>query len=247
MILDDSTQPTQSDGSQGTKTQQHNGSHYEKVVFQVEETLFRLPKDPFLVPGIRFPARIPYREDTGPGTTDADPIHLTDVTEKQFRGFLLIVQPKSDPSMKYEQLMDALHLATLWRFKDVREKAISRLSRIIRARGSIETILLAKEYRIQEWLREGYIKLAQKEYLIIEDLRGGQHRLDWETVSRIFALHSILMRRAATWRKYSRVMSPQDIEKVTDSIFREEFSQMDQAQAEWEKCKCGVCRRASSC
>jgi len=26
----------------------------------------------------------------------------------------------------------------------------------------------------------------------------------------------------------------QDVERFTDSIFREEFSQMDQAQAEWE-------------
>jgi len=131
----------------------------------------------------------------------------------------------------------------LTQLNQVREKAISRLSMVIRDRDTIETILLAKAYRIECWLREGYMKIAQKVDLTIEDLRG-PHKLDWETISRIFALHSILTRRAGE-RKNSRVMA-QDVERFTDSIFREEFSQMDQAQAEWEKCKCGVCRRASS-
>ena len=118
---------------------------------------------------------------------------------------------------------------------------------VIRDRDTIETILLAKTYRIAWWLREGYMKIAQKVDLTIEDLRG-PHKLDWETISRIFALHSILTKRAGerkNSRSSSRVMA-QDVEKFTDSIFREEFSQMDQAQAEWEKCKCGVCRRGSS-
>ena len=42
----------------------------------------------------------------------------------------------------------------LTQLNQVREKAISRLSMVIRDRDTIETILLAKAYRIKCWLRE---------------------------------------------------------------------------------------------
>ena len=65
------------------------------IAIKVGDTLFRLPKDLFLVPGTLFPAQIPNQDqNTGPGITDAEPIRLLDVTEEQFHAFLLIVHPK---------------------------------------------------------------------------------------------------------------------------------------------------------
>ena len=93
--------------------------------------------------------------------------------------------------------------------------------------------MLAKADRIEYWLREGYIKIAQKVDLTIEDLHGS-HKLDWETTPRVFAPRSILTRQAGEQKnlRSNSCMMAQDVKRFTDSNFREEFSQIGQAQGE---------------
>jgi hypothetical protein len=53
------------------------------------------------------------------------------------------------------------------------QKAIFRRSMVIRDRDPIETILLAKTYRIEYWFREGHMKSAQK--VDLTSSTGKQH------------------------------------------------------------------------
>jgi len=108
---------------------------------------------------------------------------------------------------------------------------------IIRKRDGIEIILLAKAYQIEWWLREGYMNIAQQVDLTVEDLCG-PHKPDWETISRIFALHSILTRRARE-RKNSRVMA-QDLPILLSG---KNFHKWIRPKLNG---KYAVCRRASS-
>ncbi|KAF8959923.1 hypothetical protein BDZ97DRAFT_1364998 [Flammula alnicola] len=185
----------------------HTIYYDDTVVFKVESTLFRVPKKGFSVPGNSLPVTIPQdNESMIPGLTDSDPLELAEVSEISFEGFLSVMYPVDGVVARYDNLVGALDLATLWRFKEIREKAISQLSRILEGRNVIEKIMLAKKYRVKRWLRDGYIKLAKQDDLTIEGLRCPGLELDWETISRIFALQqkerSILLfkQNSKQWR-----------------------------------------------
>jgi len=65
------------------------------------------------------------------------------------------------------------------------------LSALNTQRDIIEIILLAKKYRIKTWLRESYLAIVQRKELKIDDMLSPR-TLDWETISRIFAIQSLI-------------------------------------------------------
>ena len=68
---------------------------------------------------------------------------------------------------------------------------MAHLSALNTQRDIIEIILLAKKYRIKEWLRESYMTLVQRRELTIDNMLSPR-TLDWETISRIFAVQSLV-------------------------------------------------------
>ena len=67
----------------------------------------------------------------------------------------------------------------------VRERAIAALGLYVSNQTPKNTVLLAKKYRVVDWLRTAYQQLVKQPSLGIPDLRGPEP-LDWETIARIF-------------------------------------------------------------
>jgi len=116
--------------------------------------------------------------------------------------------------VEFDEWIGVLNLATKWRkahrcFLEIRNRAITELSDLIKQKTVMERIALAREYRVAEWLRDAYLELIQKTPLDLEGLRPAgppSNRLkrnweadaknweaisrDWETLARIFCLQT---------------------------------------------------------
>jgi hypothetical protein len=55
----------------------------------------------------------------------------------------------------------------MWRFIEIRKLAIDRLTAIIM--DPIDTVVLAKEYKVPQWLQTGYKELAVRETMMTDD------------------------------------------------------------------------------
>ncbi|KAF8959945.1 hypothetical protein BDZ97DRAFT_1366163 [Flammula alnicola] len=143
--------------------------YFESVVFQVGNCTFKVPKNGFQIPGTIFEAMFSLpgeqTESNIEGTSDENPIFLSGVDENNFRAFLSVLYPFNGSAYtqdEYSRLVGALDLATMWEFKTTRQDMITSLSPIIERMNVVEVILLAKKYRVPEWLRSSYSKLAQQ-------------------------------------------------------------------------------------
>lgn len=63
-----------------------------------------------------------------------------------------------------EEWLAVLSLSTMWDFFDVRKVAIEELSQV--GMNSVTKVLLAREYKIQDWLLAGYQELAKRDETI---------------------------------------------------------------------------------
>lgn len=88
----------------------------------------------------------------------------------------------------------------------------------MKSRHAVENILLAKEYRVKRWLRDGYLKLVNTDNLSIQDLRR-PFQLDWETIAGIFATQSYA-------RKPTYLGETILVGKYLDTVFENEFKEM---------------------
>jgi hypothetical protein len=84
--------------------------------------------------------------------------------------------------MVKEDWISVLKLSTLWYFLDARDLAIQQLNDRADI-GSVERILLARQYDVATWLRMGYTDLARREEGIsLEDAK----KIGWETTVRLY-------------------------------------------------------------
>ncbi|KAH9485733.1 hypothetical protein JR316_0002648 [Psilocybe cubensis] len=163
--------------------------NFQIVVFQVENTLFQVLKNGFMVPGTPFEAMFalptPSDDDEQPfaeGDSLTNPIFLPGVVASEFRAFLKILYPFMGPSVvtSYEDWVGILNLATMWEFTHVRA-SLNQLDKPIP-----ERIILGRTYRVVDWLKDEYITLAQNPNLDIKNLRDPSGiQLDWETIAKI--------------------------------------------------------------
>ena len=79
------------------------------------------------------------------------------------------------PVVEFDEWVGVLNLATMWLFQEVRslllqkisvsdsnlESAIIKLSDLIKQKTVTERIVLAREFRVVEWLRDAYLELTQ--------------------------------------------------------------------------------------
>jgi len=135
--------------------------------FQVENTLFRVLKKYFVVPGTAFETMfsLPSGNTNRPreGERLGNPIHSQGVKEADFRTFLRVIHPLTNlPAVsEYGDWIGVLRLANMWEFKEVREKAIDALSVEVNRKKALEKLSLGHEYRVAQWVREGYRELLQ--------------------------------------------------------------------------------------
>ncbi|KAJ3500253.1 hypothetical protein NLJ89_g9880 [Agrocybe chaxingu] len=170
--------------------------YFTNVTFRVGNTIFRVPRHGFEVPGTVFETMFslpPSADDAGvaEGSNDEHPIVLDGVEESLFTGFLGALYP-CVKSMDYDDWVGALYLSTMWEFNEVRERAIDAISPMLAEKNTVEVVLLAKQYRILNWLRDGCIRLVDQPSLSIDELRTPL-MLDWETTTRVFYVRSLPM------------------------------------------------------
>ncbi|GLB42213.1 hypothetical protein LshimejAT787_1102280 [Lyophyllum shimeji] len=169
------------------------------ITIQVEDTLFKVPRVGFIQnsPVFRDMFSIPQPTEgstsTAEGLSDTNPVKLP-VNKGDFRRLLEVIYPLNippDPSMPKEGWIAVLRLAKMWEMSKIRALAIARLSAI--GMGSVEKIVLAKEFHVPQWLRSGYQELVdQTEMLSLEDC----DKIDYPSAIRIFRMRECKLRDA---------------------------------------------------
>ncbi|KAF9523874.1 hypothetical protein CPB83DRAFT_910379 [Crepidotus variabilis] len=183
--------PSPNDGA--SIRERHPSYYFEMAVFEVDGTLFRVPKDGFIALDPGFFDRFKGLGNDQPG--EETPFEIKDTTAEAFHGLLLVLYPFRRTAETYGEWLGALDLATKWSLNDIRTKAIATLTTLheTSATSQIEIALLAKRYRVKQWLRNAYAKLVQQEELSIESLHHGEDNiLDWETIARLFSVRTKL-------------------------------------------------------
>ena len=75
----------------------------------------------------------------------------------------------------------------------MRKESIEALSALNPQRELTEKISLAAQYKIVDWLRDGYTEMIQRPTLKIEDLRESPFPLNWETTAKLFCARESLI------------------------------------------------------
>ncbi|TFL05240.1 hypothetical protein BDV98DRAFT_500720, partial [Pterulicium gracile] len=102
------------------------------------------------------------QSDGADGESDDKPILLDGVEAVDFERFLNVLYPLYVTLAQSETLFDEwisiLHLATMWRFADIRQLAIQNLTNYVSALPSLRKISLGSQYSVQSWFLEGCIE-----------------------------------------------------------------------------------------
>lgn len=89
----------------------------------------------------------------------------------------------SSRTLTQPQWVSVLRLSTMWFFKDLRERSITELSKLVS--GPTARIVLARKYNIPGWTEPALCALAQQEQpLSAQDLEA----LGWETAAKLFQI-----------------------------------------------------------
>jgi hypothetical protein len=202
--------------------------YFDNIVFQVENTLFRVPKNGFQVAGSFFETIFSLPQPEGEmveGSDDICPLPLLGINKAHFRSFLRVLYPFDGTAKTSEEWVGALDLATMWDFRKIRKASVRALSNIIVSRDVVvlrdivELILLAKKYRVKQWLQDGYFKLIQQPGpLKIDELLS--LNLDLVTIARIYSIREAF----PNWR-WGITVDLVDAE--VNRIFSDEIKEME--------------------
>ncbi|KAK7024962.1 hypothetical protein R3P38DRAFT_2951960 [Favolaschia claudopus] len=173
--------------------------YFHTIIFKVEDRIFNVPRYHFERTSevFRDMFALPAGDDPNiEGQCDERPIILEGITSCEFEQLLKVLYPLDLPGvmsaglgnwMSKEEWIAVLKLSTLWRFLDARKLAIHQLD--TRADlGSVERIMLARQYDVASWLRKGYIALAQRSQMIS---REEATEIGWETAFSLCQLREI--------------------------------------------------------
>ncbi|KIM36760.1 hypothetical protein M413DRAFT_448894 [Hebeloma cylindrosporum] len=170
--------------------------YFDTLVFQVEMTLFRVPRHGFEVEGSLFqtlfslPSPMEYGEQVE-GRDDKCPIVLGEITKEYFRGFLRAMYPFDGITLTYDDWLGALDLATMWDFAKIRERSIKAISCLLHQITATEKVILGKKYH---------------DLLDLNQLSASS--IDWPTISKLFSIREkILKSRMETMKESSHPCS----------------------------------------
>ncbi|KAJ3503638.1 hypothetical protein NMY22_g18181 [Coprinellus aureogranulatus] len=161
--------------------------YYDTAVFEVEGTLYRVAKYPFVKWSRSvFPDMFSLPQGSGDnreGETDENPIRLPGCTKLEFENLLDVLHPVDHlgiPTLSKEEWINILKLARLWDMPKIATVSIEQLSALDLT--PVEKVYLGKAHGVPQWLRDGYMALM----LDISQLRLDDMKvLGWETTCRI--------------------------------------------------------------
>jgi hypothetical protein len=182
--------------------------YLDTVVFEVENTLFKVLQDRFKSESKTFCTtyRLPDKgaESDVEGTSDAKPIILKEVkTAAVFHNFLAVLHsPDKSPLVNSaDEWIEIFRLATVWLFFRIRDRAIKELQPHVDALSPIDRIYFAKEGRfgVSAWFIDGLNELVQRSSPLT---REECERLGLHWVREIF------MERERCWSLHHRKPAP---------------------------------------
>ncbi|KAH9941622.1 uncharacterized protein BXZ73DRAFT_41783 [Epithele typhae] len=151
----------------------------DHVVFQVENTLFKMPRSRFQHESVYFRERFVRNSGNAnepiEGSSDEHPLVLNDVTAKEFRSllevmFALCVHIDYLPPLNSEDdwtrsNRSLLKLSTRWEMAAFRKHAIGALSEAVCPEDpsdGVRWLVFAREYVVHEWLLRSLVTLATR-------------------------------------------------------------------------------------
>ncbi|KAF5341244.1 hypothetical protein D9611_006149 [Ephemerocybe angulata] len=156
--------------------------YWDTVVFKVENSLFKVPRDQFIAQsevfaGMFLVPRPVGDEQSAEGGSDSNPIVLEGYKADDFKALLKVLYPSSSMVTQREdltksELASVLRLSTIWGMNKIRSHAIKQLSIESLAEAVLsptEKITLAREHRISKWFFQGVTSLV-KDNLSLDDL-----------------------------------------------------------------------------
>ncbi|KAH6894024.1 hypothetical protein BKA70DRAFT_1320305 [Coprinopsis sp. MPI-PUGE-AT-0042] len=199
---------------------------------QVEGVIFQLPKYRFVEESEAFMGMVAKGGGDGP-------IEL-DVALVEFESFLKAFLPRASamyddkPGLTQEEWISVLKLSTLWLFNDLRELAISNLSSpwLCPISDPIDLICLAKEYRVQGWLLQGYEQVVDR-LITVNGPDGEPMTLTAQEGKRIgmdvaLELSGVAIRRM---RLAERNVLSRDTRADISDVFNQEFDCVSEEEA----------------
>ncbi|KAJ7496812.1 hypothetical protein FB451DRAFT_1359348 [Mycena latifolia] len=216
------------DRDNASNTTQDPDYYLASVVFQVENTIFKVPRFQFDRNSEIFATTFTLPPATGgkpEGTSASNPFKLEGISSADFKTLLKLLYPLTclpkTSTLSKDEWMSVLKLATLWRFLEIREVAIKELASHAQSLDCIKRILLGKQYDVAAWLRSGYTDLARRDTPIsLEEATT----IGWELAIRIYQA-----REGALKANISRNSLYKGIDVGT--LFKEEFKGADAASA----------------
>jgi len=170
------------------KLRRNQPYYLDFIVFQVEDALFKLPKNHFATSSVFATVfTLPPGEQDVEGTEDK-PFVLQGITEVDFVCLLKVMlplPPLENVELTQQEWISVLKLSTMWEFTDIRAKAIQELSKEDMGMGTIKKIECARSFEVKGWLLEGYIELLKRaETITYEEAEC----LGWQTTAKLLLL-----------------------------------------------------------
>ncbi|KAH8111836.1 hypothetical protein DFH11DRAFT_551750 [Phellopilus nigrolimitatus] len=138
--------------------------YFSLITFQVENCLFRVPRDAFEEQSGVFRGMFAVPTVGQEGDSDDNPIHLEGIKEAAFRNFLEVLYTPAHfgkhDKWQLDQWSAVLDLAHMWEFEKIRGLAITRLQSI--NIDEISKVEIAQKYIIEEWYAPAYLALAKR-------------------------------------------------------------------------------------
>ncbi|KAK1220382.1 hypothetical protein PQX77_016873 [Marasmius sp. AFHP31] len=141
----------------------HSNYYIETLVFQVEDTVFRIPTRYLCEKSEILRAASEISATSSEGLSDTNPIKLPlpdDGNAGDFASFARIIYALTvdlplPTDLSKDQWISVLKLSTCWMLDEVRQHAITKISHISPASSFKDKILLGRKYKVKDWVLEG--------------------------------------------------------------------------------------------
>ncbi|KAJ7647769.1 hypothetical protein FB45DRAFT_1019981 [Roridomyces roridus] len=180
-----------------TSVTRHTDYYLDSVVFEVQNTIYRVPRFQFERHSSIFAATfsLPPADDVAEGSSEAKPLKLEGINRLDFERLLKVLYPLTPvfktPNLTNTEWLSVLKMANMWDFLEVRELAIEKLGDHATSSDCVERILLGRQYNVSSWARSGYADLAKRETSIsVEDAA----KIGLEATVQIFKLRESLLK-----------------------------------------------------
>ncbi|KAF9268511.1 hypothetical protein L218DRAFT_983941 [Marasmius fiardii PR-910] len=156
-----------------TTLRRHPHYYIETIIFEVDDTLFRIPSRYLFEKSDVLRAASEISSFTTEGTSDATPAKLPlpgDATIDDFESFVKAIYPMTidlpaPTCFSKVQWISVLKLSTCWMFDDLRRLAVNQITAC--SPSPSEKILLGRKYKVKRWLLEGLRQLSERSSTLV--------------------------------------------------------------------------------